>query len=377
MTKHERIILDKLTEDPMLSQSELAAMLGLTRSSISVYISHLMQEGYIRGRGYVLDNQKTVYVIGTSSIDYRTVVDQDTPLFSSHTAIVEDQELTVSYGGIAKNIGESMTRLGHSISCISAIGSDSLVGELLNEYRKLGINVDNMLIVPASRSSTYLELRSLDYSQVILGAANMKLQLHLTPEFLTEKRYKLRHARAIIVEDSVPAETLQYVSSNYSPVFLTCSKTTRIQRYASFLGQFNGMIANLEIACRLTQRELPAPEDDGAVFAITAQLRRQINGPLLLCYGSDRFSYMGNGPVLLCQYSSPHKNSALYAHYRDTVAASFFHCLLEKMDGEALLKCAAACRDISARSIELTNHQLCPELIADVISGKTFHFVSR
>ena len=41
-----------------------------------------------------------------------------------------------------------MTRLGHSISCISAIGSDSLGGELLNEYRKLGLNVDNMLIVP-------------------------------------------------------------------------------------------------------------------------------------------------------------------------------------------------------------------------------------
>ena len=51
MIKHERLILEKLTENPMLSQGELAAMLNLTRSSISVYISHLMQMGYIRGRG--------------------------------------------------------------------------------------------------------------------------------------------------------------------------------------------------------------------------------------------------------------------------------------------------------------------------------------
>lgn len=377
MTKHERIILDKLTADPMLSQSELASMLGLTRSSISVYISHLMQEGYIRGRGYVLDNQKTVYIIGTSSIDYRTVIDQDTPLFSNHTAIVEDHDLTVSYGGIAKNIAESMTRLGHSISCISAIGSDPLGSELLNEYQKLGINTDNMLIVPASRSSTYLELRSLDYSQIILGSANMKLQLHLTPDFLMEKHYKLCHARAIIVEDSIPSETLQYVSSNYTPVFLTCSKITRVRRYAPFLGQFNGMITSLEIACHLTQREVPPIEDDNAIFAITAQLRRQINGPLLLCYSSDRFSYMGNGPVVLCQYNSTPKNAALYAHYRDTVAASFFHGLLENLDAESLLKYAGACRDISAESIDLTNSQLCSELVADVIASKTFRFSSR
>ena len=48
MIKHERLILEKLTENPMLSQGELAAMLNLTRSSVSVYISHLMQMGFIR-----------------------------------------------------------------------------------------------------------------------------------------------------------------------------------------------------------------------------------------------------------------------------------------------------------------------------------------
>lgn len=377
MTKHERIILDKLIEDPMLSQSELASMLGLTRSSVSVYISHLMHNGYIRGRGYVLDGQKSIYIVGSSSIDYRTVINQDASFPPQQVTVLDDYDLTVSYGGIAKNIAESMTRLGHSISCISAIGSDSLGGELLNEYRKLGINVDDVLVVPASRSSTYLEIRSLDFSQIFLASANMKLQSRLTPEFLVEKKYKLRHAKAIITEDSLSPETLRYLSSSYPSVFLICSKTTRVNHYSSFLGQFNGVVANLEIASLLVQHPVPNIDDENSIFAITALLRRQINGPLLICYGKNRFCYAEKDHITICEYNIPSGNSDLYPHYRDTVASGFFHCLLEDMSSEELLKYISVCRDISAQSTELASQQLCPELVTDIISNKVFRFSSR
>lgn len=377
MTKHERIILDKLTEDPMLSQSELASMLGLTRSSVSVYISHLMHDGYIRGRGYVLDSQKNIYIIGSSSIDYRTVMKQDAALSPNQVTIMDDYDLTVSYGGIAKNIAENMTRLGHSISCISAIGSDSLGGELLNEYQKLGVNVDDVLVVPASRSSTYLEIRSFDYNRIILASANMKLQSRLTPEFLTEKKYKLRHAKAIITEDSIPSETLRHLSSTYPLVYLICSKATRINQYKAFLSQFNGMVTNLEIASLLLQRSVPDVDNEDAVFSTAALLRKLINGPLLLCYGNNRFCYADKELITICEYNTFSKSSDLYPHYRDTVASGFFHCLLENSDSESLLKYISACRDISVQSPELSNQQLCPELVADVISGKTFRFISR
>ena len=102
MIKHERLILEKLTENPMLSQGELAAMLNLTRSSISVYISHLMQMGYIRGRGYLIEDHNTIYVVGTASIDYRTTIDEALLRDPTHTATLDDNELNIDFGGIGK-----------------------------------------------------------------------------------------------------------------------------------------------------------------------------------------------------------------------------------------------------------------------------------
>ena len=51
MNSNERAILDILAKHPLASQNDIADALGITRSSVSVYISHLIQEGYILGRG--------------------------------------------------------------------------------------------------------------------------------------------------------------------------------------------------------------------------------------------------------------------------------------------------------------------------------------
>ena len=128
MTKHERIILEKLVENPMLSQSELAEMLGLTRSSVSVYISHLMQMGFIRGRGYVIENCDNLYVIGTAGVDHRMVMEESRLLQPDSATILDDCELTVSYGGIAKNVSENLCRLGGRVSCICAVGARFIHG---------------------------------------------------------------------------------------------------------------------------------------------------------------------------------------------------------------------------------------------------------
>lgn len=372
MTKHERIILEKLTENPMLSQNELADMLNITRSSVSVYISRLMQDGYIRGRGYVLEDQKSIIMVGTAGIDYRTVLAEDTVLLSDATTVLDDYELTVYYGGIAKNISDNLYRFGHDVSCISAIGSDVLGTELLNECKRTGINVSDMLIVPAARSSTYLELRSLDSSRVLLSSANMQLQRRLTPEFLTSKHHKLRHARCVITEDSLSSEALQHLSSTYNPTMLVCSKSNRVRRYQPFLNQFNGLVVNLETAWLILEETGAPPTDDASVISITGRLRTRVGGPVLLCYGSSQFSYTDMHHVILCSYSSPLTNASLYSHYRDTVAAGFFHCLLEGIKGEDLLKFVSACRDIVSQSPSLVNQNICPELIASVTASKHF-----
>ena len=56
MTRREQEILEIIKEKPTIEQSELAAMLGITRSSVAVHIANLQKKGYILGRGYIVNN---------------------------------------------------------------------------------------------------------------------------------------------------------------------------------------------------------------------------------------------------------------------------------------------------------------------------------
>ena len=369
MIKHERLILEKLTENPMLSQGELAAMLNLTRSSVSVYISHLMQMGFIRGRGYLIEDHNTIYVIGTASIDYRTTIDEALLRDPSHVATLDDNELNIDFGGIGKNISENIHRIGHNVSYIGAIGSDVLGQELLQECRQNGIDVSDSLVIPAKKSSTYLEISSRDRKEIILSSANMKLQESLTPDFLQGKSAKLRHALAIVIEDSLSENSIQYISSNYSPIpiFIVCSKYTRVPRYMYFLNQFHALVTSLDIAWLiLGERGIP-PLQDVLTMDIARQLSNKVGGAVLMCYGKSEVVYAHDNQAILGRYADPGYRAGIYAHYRDTVAAAFFHCLLEEADDEELLRYVCACRDIVSGTEQIVNKQLCPELVSSAM----------
>lgn len=366
MIKHERLILEKLTENPMLSQGELAAMLNLTRSSISVYISHLMQKGYIRGRGYLIEDHNTIYVVGTASIDYRTTIDEALLRDPTHTATLDDNELNIDFGGIGKNISENIHRIGHNVSYICAIGSDVFGQELLEECRQNGIDVSDSLVVPAKKSSTYLEISSRDRKKIVLSSANMKLQQSLTPDFLQGKSTKFRHALAIVIEDSLSENSIQYISSNYPPIpiFMVCSKFTRIPRYMHFLNQFHALVTNLDIAWSVLGEHGTPPLQDDLAMDIARQLSNKVGGAVLMCYGKSEVVYAHDNRVILGRYSDPGYRADIYAHYRDTVAAAFFHCLLEEADDEELVRYVCACRDIVSGTEQIVNKQLCPKLVS-------------
>ena len=370
MNKHERIILEMLTENPMLSQSELAQRLNITRSSVSVYISYLMQNGFIRGRGYIVENKDIIYIIGSSGVDYQTVISENQ---LNVPYALDGYDLLVSYGGICKNIAESLARLGVHAACISAVGSDLMGQAIIEECKKSGVECSDILISPTRQTSTYLEIRSLDFNQIVFASANMKLQELITPDFLITKQHKLKHAELIIIEDSLSSATLQYTSSTYSNTLFICTKPSRIKRYSSFLNQFNGMLTSLENACAIMGYTVDTGNPQ-AVFQLAKRLELQLSGPLLICYDADKFCYVDRDVGIVCTFSDSSVRSSLFSHYRDTVAAGFTYALAHQMDYPDMLKFVTACRQIAAESDSFRSQHFCTELIESKISKTTFSF---
>lgn len=69
MTNREAQIFQWISENPMISQEELAAKAGIKRSSVAVHISNLMRKGYIKGKGYITNEPSYCTVVGAANID--------------------------------------------------------------------------------------------------------------------------------------------------------------------------------------------------------------------------------------------------------------------------------------------------------------------
>ena len=68
MLTREQEILNIIIADPMISQSEIADKLGITRSSVSVYITNLIKKGIIKGRGYVVNEEFYPVIVGAANL---------------------------------------------------------------------------------------------------------------------------------------------------------------------------------------------------------------------------------------------------------------------------------------------------------------------
>ena len=104
MTQREQQILEWIRENPLISQQELADRAGITRSSVGVHIANLMKKGCIRGRGYLVDEESYVCVIGAVNVDI-----SGTPQSTYVPGDSNPGHVRVTLGGVGRNIAENLS----------------------------------------------------------------------------------------------------------------------------------------------------------------------------------------------------------------------------------------------------------------------------
>ena len=88
---------------------------------------------------------KTLLLIGGSNIDYIATSKEKLQRRVSNIG-----EVSVSFGGVMRNIAENLTRLGNKVDFITAIGEDANGKAMKNQLIELGVNV----ITPKSEYPT-------------------------------------------------------------------------------------------------------------------------------------------------------------------------------------------------------------------------------
>lgn len=239
MTQREAQILQWIQENPLISQQELAARAGITRSSVAVHISNLTKKGYVGGRGYIIRTAPYAVVVGAVNMDIGGI--PSAPLVPRDSS---PGHVRMSLGGVGRNIAHNMALLGLDVRLVTALGEDVYAQKITTSCIELGIDLGPSLQVPGGHTSTYLFLTD-ERGEMELAVSDMEIYTHLTPQYLSSKASLLNHARVVVCDTNVPAETLAWLGENCAaPLFVDPVSTAKAGRIQPILGRLHTLKPN-------------------------------------------------------------------------------------------------------------------------------------
>ena len=239
MTQREQEILRLIETDPMIQQQDIADKLGIARSSVAVHISNLIKKGYIAGKGYVLRSGSYAVVIGGVNVDIggRSFA----PLIAADS---NPGRVTVTLGGVGRNIAHNLSLLGADVRLIAAYGDDLHGAQVESACASLGIDLSHALKVPGGTTSTYLYLTD-ERGEMALAVSDMSICEKITPEYLAGQAKVLDNARVVVADANIPAESLKWLAENCAaPLFIDPVSTTKAEKLRDILGSIHTLKPN-------------------------------------------------------------------------------------------------------------------------------------
>lgn len=361
MTNRESQILEWISENPMISQQEIADRANITRSSVAVHISNLMKKGKILGKGYVLQKDLYLCVIGAVNVDitgtsHRSLVDGDS----------NPGKVSYRFGGVGRNIAENLCLLDQPVEMITVLGDDIYASKLKQHSLDIGIHLNHSLIVSGKNTSTYLCIND-EHGEMKLAVSDMDIYEHLTREYLQTKIDFINRSKLVVIDTNLSDDTLDYLFANITvPIFVDAVSTVKAMKLKPYLRFIHTLKPN-RIEAELLSGIKIVDEISlmrAAQFFIDAGLKQ-----VFISLGSQGVFYANKAlQGKLGNLSGPVINTTGCG---DAFMASIVYGFINELDIISAAKLGLAGASICARSEEAVNRDLNIDFLYEVGNIKT------
>uniref|UniRef100_A0A4W5MQK0 Zgc:136858 n=1 Tax=Hucho hucho TaxID=62062 RepID=A0A4W5MQK0_9TELE len=152
------------------------------------------------------DSQSNIVVIGGVNVDFIAKGKTDKLVFGQ----TNPGSVCQSFGGVGKNLADSLSRMGQRPLFISAIGTDSHSDAVLNYCRHM--NTSGVAILKEQRTATYCAVIT-ESGDLSLGLGDMDIHQQITEQYVSQFEEKLSSASIMCVDGNIPVSTINYVCS--------------------------------------------------------------------------------------------------------------------------------------------------------------------
>jgi len=284
-------------------------------------------------------HERHFYVIGGANID---ILGKSSNLLRPQDS--NPGKVSISFGGVGRNIAENLARWGFKVSLLTVFGDDLLGKQCAENCQHYGIDLSSSLFVKDTSSSAYIAIANQD-GEMALGIADMTVLDHLHMEHVLAFLSRV-HVDDILIIDTNINESLLKVIVDHAPCAIVCdpistAKAQKIRVHLSRLTIFKPNRIEAEIFCGF------AISDDESLMKALQYYRNQGIKDVIISLGSQggavcsqagiyRYrnpdypivSTTGAGDSFIAAYAAYYQRGSLVA-LQYAMAAAMLACLSE------------------------------------------------
>ncbi|MGP1396515.1 MAG: carbohydrate kinase family protein [Inquilinaceae bacterium] len=225
--------------------------------------------------------------IGAANLDRKARAVGPVVLGSSNPVSV-----TLAPGGVARNVAETLTRLGCAVRMVAGVGRDADGDRLLVGLRALGIDTEGVARVDGRTTATYTALVDRD-GEMVVALADMDIHDALTPDAIDTDH--LGDCAFWFLDTNLPADTLRHLLQARPAgvqVAVDCVSVAKAVRLDGLLDRIDLLFANADEATALTGLPVRAPLE---VLSVAETLRDAGVGAAVIGRGQDGVAVAADG----------------------------------------------------------------------------------
>jgi pseudouridine kinase len=154
-------------------------------------------------------------------------------------------KISLSYGGVGRNIAENLARMGAAVSFVSVAGDDFAGRGAVRELSELGVNVENVRLLPEENTAVYMSILNI-LGDMEMGMCNMDVLERISTGFIDAAYDSVKNSRIIGIDTNLTEEALDYATRKLKdiPLFLDPVSVTKAERAKKIVGRFHTVKPN-------------------------------------------------------------------------------------------------------------------------------------
>ncbi|HBS91914.1 MAG TPA: hypothetical protein DEA51_05535 [Erysipelotrichaceae bacterium] len=223
--------------------------------------------------------KRKYYVIGGANIDLLGKSNDSLNLSDSNPGVI-----SMSFGGVARNIAENLARMKEEVVFLSVFGDDGLGRQCLEHLNSLSIDTSFSVIVKHRSSSTYMAIANAE-GEMVSAIADMGILEELNQTHLDRFLKQINRHDILVMDTNLSESMIDYITSACKGIIavdpISSKKAVKIIPFLSRVSVFKPNRIEAEVVCGF------AIEDDESLMKALLHLRSYKIKHVIISLGSQ------------------------------------------------------------------------------------------